>query len=204
LNQGIGLFKGKTKKPFLATIIVAASLLIVPTAIPLGHAYGPAQWQVTFSFNCNTAPCAGFGFWGWCDFGGSASDGLSGNVADCQITNYNFNGAFGIPAFTPFHIGQDIHSWHIATGSADLPPGMSGFFADSGTVEFTGTGAGGLGLPTGTPIDFVPLCSHGLFFLCDTGIPAAPGHYTLSAIPLFGLSTQPSIHYKVQVNHIPA
>src|SRR5215831_9822923 len=78
-------------------------------AIP-AHAYGAAQWQVAFSFTCNVQPCAGLGFWGWCDF--------ATTTGDCQITNYNFNGAFGIPSFGPFHINQDIHSWHIATGSS--------------------------------------------------------------------------------------
>ncbi len=168
------------------------------------RAYGAAQWQVTFSFTCNAQACAGLGFWGWCDFAGSAPNGLSGTSGDCQITNYNFNGAFGIPAFGTFHISQDIHSWHIASGSIDLPPGMLGFFADSGTVVFTGVGAGALGLPTNTRIDFVPLCSHGLFFLCDTGIPAAAGHFTLSTIPLFGLSQQPGANYEVQVARIPS
>ena len=168
------------------------------------HAYGAAQWQVTFSFTCSVSPCAGFGFWGWCDFGGSAADGQSGTRGDCQIDNYNFNGAFGIPTFGPFHINQDIHNWHIATGSFGLPPGMPGFFATAGTVVFTGSGASSLGLPTHTRIDFVPLCSHGLFFLCDTGIPAAPGHFTLSTIPVFGATQQPGITYQVQVTHISA
>ena len=166
------------------------------------RAYGTAQWQVTFSFTCNASPCAGFGFWGWCDFGGSAADGLSGTRGDCQITNYNFNGFFP-PTFGPFHISQDIHSWRIATGSQILPPSLPlGFFADSGTVVFTGAGAGDLGLPTNTRVDFVPLCSHGLFFLCDTGIPAAAGHYTLNTFPVFGLSQQPGITYQVQVTQI--
>src|SRR5712692_8382183 len=178
-------------------LLVFAAFVATPAL-----AYGRAQWEVTFSFTCNASSCAGLGFWGWCDFGGSAADGLSGTSGDCQITNYNFNGALGIPTFGPFHINQDIHSWHVATGSLDLPPGMPGFFADSGTVVFTGAGAGALGLPTNTRIDFVPLCSHGLFFLCDTGIPAAAGHFTLSTIPIFGLSQQPGITYQVQVTHI--
>lgn len=185
---------------FVPLILLAFAAFV---ALP-AHAYGHAQWEVTFSFTCSASPCAGFGFWGWCDFGGSAADGLSGTSGDCQITNYNFNGAFGIPTFSPFHINQDIHSWHIATGSVDLPHGMQGFFADSGSAEFLGPGAGDVGLPTQTPIDFIPLCSHGLFFLCDTGIPAVAGHYTLSTIPLFGLSPQPGIHYNVQVNQLPS
>jgi len=180
-------------------LILLAFAIFAATPV---RAYGPAQWQVTFSFTCSAQPCAGFGFWGWCDFAGSASNGVTGTSGDCQITNYNFNGAFGIPAFSPFHISQDIQSWHIATGSGGLPPGMPGFFADSGTVSFTGPGTRDLGLPAGTRVPFVPFCSHGLFFLCDSGIPAAPGHYTLSTIPLFGLTQQPGINYNVQVNQI--
>ena len=181
------------------TLLALAAFAATPA-----HAYGHAQWQVGFSFTCNASPCAGFGFWGWCNFGGSAADGLSGTSGDCQITNYNRDGAFGIPAFASFHISQDIHSWHIATGSRILPHGMIGFFADTGTVEFVGPGAGDVGLPTQTVVNFVPLCSHGLFFLCDTGIPAVAGHYTLSTIPLFGLSPQPGIHYNIQVNQLPS
>src|SRR5712692_11528437 len=180
-------------------LLVFAAFVATPAL-----AYGRAQWEVTFSFTCSAQPCAGLGFWGWCDFGGSAADGLSGTSGDCQITNYNFDGAFGIPVFGTFHISQDIHSWHIATGAVDLPPGMPGFFADSGTVVFTGAGAGGLGLPTNTRINFLPLCSHGLFFLCDTGIPGVAGHFTLSTIPLFGLSQQPGANYQVQVAQIPS
>jgi hypothetical protein len=191
------------------SIKIAASVPLILLAFAAlaaapAHAYGAAQWQVTFSFTCNAQACAGFGFWGWCDFGGSAADGLSGTRGDCQITNYNFDGAFGIPVFGTFHISQDIHSWHIAAGSFTLPPGMVGFFADSGTVVFTGAGAGAVGLPTNTRINFLPLCSHGLFFLCDTGVPGVAGHFTLSTIPLFGLSQQPGVNYQVQVAHIPS
>jgi len=191
------------------SIKIAASVPLILLAFAAlaatpAHAYGAAQWQVTFSFTCNAQACAGLGFWGWCDFGGSAADGLSGTSGDCQITNYNFDGAFGIPVFGTFHISQDIHSWHIATGALGLPPGMPGFFADSGSVVFTGPGAGALGLPTNTRIPFAPLCLRGLFFLCDTGIPGVAGHFTLSTIPLFGLSQQPGANYQVQVAHIPS
>ncbi len=189
------------------SIKIAASVPLILLAFAAlaatpAHAYGAAQWQVTFSFTCNAQACAVLGFWGWCDFGGSAADGLSGTSGDCQIANYNFNGAFGIPVFGTFHISQDIQSWHIATGALGLPPGMPGFFADSGTVVFTGPGAGDLGLPTNTRINFLPLCSHGLFFLCDTGIPGVAGHFTLNTIPLFGFSQQPGVNYQVQVSRI--
>ncbi len=195
----------KSRSPIkLAASLPLILLAFLAFAATPTHAYGAAQWQVTFSFTCNAQACAGLGFWGWCDFAGSAPDGLSGTSGDCQITNYNFNGAFGIPAFSTFHISQDIHSWHIATGSIDLPPRMPGFFAESGTVVFKGSGAGALGLPTNTRIPFAPLCLHGLFFLCDTGIPAVPGHFTLNTIPLFGLSQQPGANYEIQVNQLPA
>lgn len=190
-----------------STIKLAACVPLVLLAFALFaatpvRAYGPAQWQVTFSFSCSAQPCAGFGFWGWCDFGQSAPDGQSGTSGDCQITQYNLNGAFGL-AFSPFHINQDIHQWHMAKGSALLPPGMTGFFADAGTVVFTGSGAGTLGLPTNTRIDFAPLCTpQGLFFLCDTGIPATAGHFTLNTIPILGLTQQPGFTYNVQVTHI--
>ena len=192
-----------------STIKLAASIPLILLAFTLFsatpvRAYGQAQWQVTFSFSCSAQPCAGLGFWGWCDFAGSSADGQSGTSGDCQIENYNFNGAFGIPVFSPFHINQNINQWHIATGSGGLPPGMISFFADSGTVVFTGSGATALGLPTHAPINFVPLCSHGLFFLCDTGIPATAGHFALDTIPLFGLTQQPGVTYNVQVNHISA
>ena len=187
----------------LAAIVPLVLLAFALFAATPVRAYGPAQWQVTFSFTCSASPCAGFGFWGWCDFGGSAADGQSGTSGDCQITNYDFNGAFGIPTFRPFHINQDIQQWHIATGSFGLPPSMPSFFATAGTVEFTGAGAVDVGLPIATPINFAPLCTpHGLFFLCDTGIPATAGHFTLNDIHLFGLSQQPGINYNVQVTHI--
>ena len=193
----------QSRTPFrLAACVPLILLAFAAFAATPVRAYGASQWQVTFSFTCSVSPCAGLGFWGWCAFGGSAADGQSGTNGDCQIANYNFNGAFGIPAFGAFHISQDIHNWHIATGSLDLPPGMLGFFADSGTVVFTGPGIGALGLPTNRPIDFVPLCRAGLFFLCDTGIAAVGGHFTLSTIPIFGLTQQPGITYNVQVTHI--
>jgi hypothetical protein len=50
--------------PFLGFLIVA--LVVVGFAAP-AHAYGKANWQVTFSATA-TAPGTdqGFGFWGWC------------------------------------------------------------------------------------------------------------------------------------------
>jgi hypothetical protein len=174
------------------------------------HAYGPEQWQIGFSFNCN-APvsfCAGFAFWGWCTFGGS------GTTGDCQIETYNFNGKIG-PASGPTHLAVDYTGWVIGTGSVLIPaqPTLPAFFASgSGSLTVTGPGAPVLGLSSGVPMTFtctpapgatpVPL-SAALFFLCDTGIPAVAGHYTYSTIPLFPfLPSQPGIHYDLQVTQI--
>src|SRR5881397_2577325 len=124
-------------------LILLASLTLLAIATVPAHAYGREQWQTTFSFNCN-APvsfCAGFGFWGWCAFGGSAADGLSGTTGDCQFTFYNFNGKLGFPAFGPTHFSVDYSSWVIHAGGTDFPtqPSLVSFF---GTGSFTAKGPG--------------------------------------------------------------
>src|SRR6266852_4273346 len=71
-------------RPFLGLLV--AAMLGVIAATP-AVAYGAANWQIAFS---GTGP--GFGFWGWCDFGGatSFSFGLpsSGTRGDCQFAEY--------------------------------------------------------------------------------------------------------------------
>ena len=192
----------------ISSLLTTMSLLFA--TVPPAHAYGPEQWQIGFSFNCN-APvsfCAGFGFWGWCAFGGS------GTTGDCQIAIYNFNGKFG-PASGPVHFAVDYTGWVVGTGSVLIPtqPTLPAFFAKgSGTLTATGPGAATYGLSPGVPTTFTcaptpgatpaPL-SPALFFLCDTGLPAVAGHYTYSMIPLSPfLPSQPGIHYDVQVTQI--
>jgi hypothetical protein len=89
---------------FLVVVVVAAMLGVL--AGPEAYAYGPEQWQIGFSFNCNPQVagdvCNKFGFWGWCTFGGS------GTTGDCQITIYNFNGKLGFPAFGPTHCWRQV------------------------------------------------------------------------------------------------
>ncbi len=185
-------------KQFLTILPISIIAISVLSAVPAVHSYGKEQFQTTFSFTCSASVsfCAGFGFWGWCAFGGG------GTTADCQFSLYNFNGNAGFPPFGVIHVAQDITAWQIGP-SAALPPSLPGFLADSGTVEFSGPGAAQIGLPTGVDLNFVPLCSGGLSFLCDTGIPAVPGHYTYNQIPIFpSLSQQPGLRFNVQVTKI--
>ena len=181
-----------------------APLLFV--VVPV-NAYGREQWQTTFSFNCNSPVtfCQGFGFWGWCAFGGSAPDGLGGTTGDCQFTVYNFNGKLGFPAFGPTHFSVDYKSWVIKTGSGSFPtrPDLVSFFG-TGTVTARGPGVNVLFPHASFPVAF-GCPSLPLFFLCDSGIPAVPGHYTWSDIPIIPfIPAQPGLEYHIQVTQIPA
>jgi hypothetical protein len=73
-------------------LLMGALGFLAAVALPLfaatpALAYGPANWQLTFS---GTGP--GFGFWGWCDLAGGTtfSSGLatSGTTGDCQFAEY--------------------------------------------------------------------------------------------------------------------
>src|SRR6266851_1320676 len=68
----------------LLGLLIAATLGVF-TAIP-ALAYGAENWQVAFS-GTGVAPGTGqgFGFWGWCAFGGGVT---SGNNGDCQVAQY--------------------------------------------------------------------------------------------------------------------
>ncbi len=159
----------------LVLTVTLATLGILANA-PSALAYGSnTQWQIGFSGTCSPQAPASFfcpggvltGFWGWCAFGGSAPDGLSGTEADCQITTYFGTG-------TSFHVSFDVSHWVIKTGSIFLPPGVPGFFLTDGTFEFSGPGAPG---PTGVPIPIPNPCVP--VVICDTGIPAVAGHVSL-------------------------
>jgi hypothetical protein len=164
--------------------------MTLPTASS-ASAYGNAeQWQIGFSATCtNTSLCPAasgifkspgtFGFWGWCAFGGSdgsSAVGTTGTTADCQFSFYTRP-----PTNNVTHFSYDVTGWDIKTGSALLPPGVPSFFITSGTYEVQGPGAANLGLETGVPIPFPSPCPA---VLCDTGLPAVPGH--LSAHPFTG------------------
>ncbi len=163
-----------------------ATLTLVAAAPSAALAYGNTeQWQIGFSGTCsNTALCPAasgifaspgtFGFWGWCAFGGSdgsAAVGTTGTTADCQFTFYTRP-----PTNNVVHFTYDVTGWKIDTGSVLVPPGVPSFFVTSGTFEVQGPGAAIAGFPTGVPIPFPSPCPA---VLCDTGLPAVPGHLDL-------------------------
>lgn len=173
----------------LVLTVTVATLGVLANA-PSALAYGNnTQWQVGFSGTCGgNAPASFFcptgvqnGFWGWCAFGASAPDGLSGTAADCQVETY-----FG-PG-TSLHIAYDVTHWTIRTGSFALPPGVPGFFVTpgAGTLEITGPGPVPPFVTKGVPFPIPNPCPA---FICDTGIPAVPGHLSIH-VPGFELNIQ--------------
>src|SRR5437016_12672513 len=102
---------------------------------------GTSSGQVTFSVNCNIASSCGgsgtFGFWGWCEFGGTDPTAMTGNSEDCQITDYGRAGP-GMPQ-NPAHNSIDASSWHIAAAPNNAPSARS--IVDSATATRTGPSA---------------------------------------------------------------
>ena len=170
------------------TLISTASLLLLASGLPGAHAYGnTAQWQVGFSGNCHdVTTCHGtFGFWGWCQFGGSSGStaaGTTGTSGDCQVTTYG-RSALGQPN-NPVHQSVDVKGW-IINPSFMSPTGFS-FQITSFAIECTGPGAS---LPPG-PSSGCVLPPGG-----DTGIPPVAGHYSFSPFPGFKIN--------IQVNQLP-
>ena len=81
-------------------------------------------------------------------------------------------------------------NWVIQSGSPFVfPPGAPDFLVTSGTLTLSGPGAPG---PTGIPIPIPSPCPG---FICDTGIPAVPGH--------FSIHPGPGVELNIQVNKLP-
>jgi hypothetical protein len=185
----------------------ALAVMVLMAATSPVDAYGnAAQWQAGFSGTCSsTASFCPFlppgvtgvrtGFWGWCEFGGSDGSsvvGTTGTTADCQITTY-FGATTGQPT-NPIHITYDINGWRIQSGSPFVPPGVPDFLLTSGAFELSGPGAAAnpFGFPVGVPISIPSPCPP---VICDTGIPAVPGH--------FSFHPTPGVELNVQVNKLP-
>lgn len=177
-------------------VTVTVAVLGILANAPSALAYGSnTQWQAGFSGTCSSQSSCPFGpppargasgFWGWCAFGGSSVDGMTGTSGDCQLTTY-----FG-PA-TSFHISFDGRGWAIRTGSQFVfPPGAPDFQFTDVTVEATGPGARLMGIPTGVPFTFTdPNCPP---MICDTGVPALAGHFSYHAR---------GVELNIQVTHLP-
>jgi hypothetical protein len=188
----------------LARVVVLSSALAafgLFAAAPSALAYGnTAQWQTAFSGTCSSnAPAGVFcpgtvhtGFWGWCAFGGSngsSAVGTTGTTADCQITTYFGSG-------TSLHLNYNVTAWVIQPGSP-FSLGFPDFLLTSGTFTLIGPGAvnNPFGFPLHVPISFPFPDGSCPAFICDTGIPAVPGH--------FSLHPSPGAELNIQVTKLP-
>ncbi len=132
-------------------LLVAAMLGVFATAP--AQAYGAENWQLGFA-GTGVAPSTGFGFgfWGWCTFGGGVT---SGNNGDCQFAQYLHSPSGGFTCQESI----DVTSWDASGGT---------FVIIAATAKVNPASATGPCLaffpgPTGFPV--------------DTMFPAAPGHF---------------------------
>src|SRR5260370_5262573 len=175
------------------TLVVTVTLAVlgVLANAPSALAYGSnTQWQTAFSGICSSnAPASAFcpggvhtGFWGWCAFGGSNGDstvGTTGTTADCQITTYFGSG-------TSLHIDYNVTGWVIQANSQfTFPPGQPDFLLTSGTLTLSCPGVASAPFPPHLPIPFPfgPPINGCPPFICDTGIPPIPGHFSFHPTP---------------------
>lgn len=193
-------------------LVVVSGLAILIAAVVASSAsasaYGRANWQTAFSGNFNS-PGASSGFWGWCAFFGGVT---SGNDADCQVTMY-FGGA------STGTIHEAIHGTAWDTEPTLFPPPLApapDFFINAGSVTLTGSAVARL-LGSGSPPPPGCTVSGGTvscpipvlealnppIYSPDTGIPAAPGHYSLEAFgDMAGFTIPPGTHINIQVNQL--
>ncbi len=157
-----GIFKSRLVLTLVTLVLLAGALavaLVINTHSHPALAYGKENWQIAFS-GTGVAPGTGqgFGFWGWCAFGGGVT---FGNNGDCQFSQYAH-----APAGSGFtcEVSLDITSWD-GTGSTFLITGTA-------TVNPTSL--------TGPCLAIFP--GSASFTKVDSGIPAAPGHYNLGAL----------------------
>ena len=166
----------------LASFVAAAALAagLASSAGAYGGGAGHDMWQIGVSFNCNNpAFCEeGLGgFWGWAEFDRS-TDGTQ--------TWGDFEGSFCFHTLAgggagAGHTSIEIDSWTIGPGSA-------------GEQTF---------LATGTETDSFRGQSESFDFTDDdTGIPAAPGHYSTDQI--LGFHAPPGVAIEIQVAFRPA
>jgi hypothetical protein len=173
----VGVSNRALRGALAAALALALALSASTAAAPTTHAYGRlAQYQVGLSFNCNNVALCGpslGGFWGWAEFD-------SDNTADAQLTScqhFQGGGAAGAQ-----HFSSDVQGWFIGANGD--------FFISNETVTYTGRSGG----PPVVAYDPTPP------YPSDTGIPAAPGHY--SAQTLFGMQAPPGTNFEIQVVHL--
>ena len=141
----------------LVAVLLVATLALFAAAPTL--AYGAENWQIGVA-GTGVAPSTGqgFGFWGWCTFGGGVTSGTNG---DCQFAQYVHLPAGG--GFT-CHESLDITAWDASGGT---------FVITAATVTVT---------PSDLTVPCLVLFPGPAGFPMNTGIPAAAGHYNLGGI----------------------
>ena len=161
----------RLSRPLVAVLLAAALAIFVATP---ALAYGKDNWQLGFSgTGVFPSTSQGFGFWGWCAFGGGVT---SGNDGDCQVSQYVHAPAGG--GFT-CEESLDITSWDASGGT---------FVINAARVTVHPNSL------TGPCLAFFPGSAG---FPVDTGFPAAAGHYNLGGIG--GLRGE----FQLQVTQIP-
>jgi len=148
--------------------LLAAAALGVFAATP-ALAYGAENYQIGFAGTAlYPAGGFGFGFWGWCAFGGgTGSLPTSGTTGDCQFAEYIHSSSVRATC----HQSIDATSWTI---EPSVFPGFVGIptFHVTGTATLDPAGAAPicLTLPGVAPASFTDF---------DTLLPAIPGHTSL-------------------------
>jgi hypothetical protein len=175
-----GIFKSKLVLTFVTLGLLASALAVALVINIHSHpalASGKENWQIGFSGTA-VAPGTGqgFGFWGWCAFGGGVT---SGNDGDCEFAQYAH-----APAGSGFTCQEsvDVTSWDGSGGT---------FVINAATVTVHPTSQ------TGNCLAFFPGPGG---FPADTGFPAAAGHYNLTSI---FLAPGQRGTFQIQVTQIP-
>jgi hypothetical protein len=175
-----GFFKSRLVLTLVALVLLVGALavaLVSNTHSRPALAYGKENWQIGFSGTAVTPGTGqGFGFWGWCAFGGGVT---SGNNGDCQFAQY-----VHAPAGSGFtcHESLDITSW----------TGISGTFVINTATATVN--------PTSLTVPCLAIFPGSAGFPVDTGFPAAAGHYNFTSI---FLAPGQRGTFQIQVTQIP-
>ncbi len=130
-------------------MMLALAVVVAPGA----RAYGKENWQIGFA-GTGVAPTTGFGFgfWGWCTFGGGVSSGTTG---DCEFSQYvHFPSGGGVTC----QVSIEVTGWT-----------NGGTFVISGTARVVPASA------TTVCLSIFP--GSASFSGLDTGIPGVPGQF---------------------------
>jgi len=180
-----GFFKSRLILTGVALVLLVGALAVALVSSAHSHsalAYGKENWQIGFAGTAVTPGTGqGFGFWGWCAFGGGVT---SGNNGDCQFAQY----AHG-PAGSGFtcHESINVTSWK----AEQLNNPFVSFVIEAATVTVN---------PSSQTQNCLLLFPGPAGFPVDTGFPAAAGHYNFTS---FFLAPGQRGEFNIQVNQIP-